>query len=417
MLFSNAEHYCAVREALVSWSELWQNSIFHRYAEMERLIPESWFHFGATEDLSNQFAVGQGEGCARAPETLLNWIHQIRSLCVLPQVAETRVLPTTLCRGLTPKKRHEIEALLSLFTTKDFSASHCLDIGGGVGHLARHLALELGCTVDSIDRDSALQEKGLAILKAWPWRDVLKEQQIRYIPGEFPRENIGDARSDNTWAIGLHTCGDLAWAQLDLLKKGYSILNIGCCYEKLNAASGTQRSSVARQRPLAWTDEALFLANRGGVERSKDEFIFQQRVQQYRFSLHELLYREGCDAHQCEEVGTATPAAYLGTFADYVRDRMRHFERTPAKLQSCSDASYRDFYRSIESLIEKKRFIAFVRNLLARPLEIALLLDRALFIEEEGPNHGRNVRLIQVFNPMISPRNIALVAQAVPVRN
>jgi hypothetical protein len=58
---SHAEHYAAVRELLATWSELWGHSIFHRFTEMERLIPESWFQYGSTESLPDQFAIGQGE--------------------------------------------------------------------------------------------------------------------------------------------------------------------------------------------------------------------------------------------------------------------------------------------------------------------------------------------------------------------
>ena len=155
--------------------------------------------------------------------------------------------------------------------------------------------------------------------------------------------------------------------------------------------------------------EALFLANRGGVERSLDAFVFQQRVLRFRYSLYELLRQEECAADQCEAVGSASRAVYLGSFAGYVRNRLRKLENLPDSLREKSDTAYEDFYRVVTPLIERKRFASFLRNLLARPLEIAILLDRALFFEDDAPLTGRNIRLIQLFDPALSPRNVGLV--------
>jgi hypothetical protein len=51
--------------------------------------------------------------------------------------------------------------------------------------------------------------------------------------------------------------------------------------------------------------------------------------------------------------------------------------------------------------------INVVRNVFARPLEVILLLDRVLWMEEQG--HA--VELLAFFDHSISPRNLGLFAE------
>ena len=406
-LNNHAEHYTALHELLKSWSDLWSRSVFHRFDATERLVPEAWFAYGATAPLADQFALGQGQvletSSTLAPESLLRWVLDIRRLSAVPELEAVRPLSSVFEQGLTPKKRHEVAAVLALLKAEAKGAASVLDIGGGIGHLARHIALGLECPVDSVDRDSTLQESGREMLRKYPWEKALKHP-VRFVTGEFPGVEVG--RHD--WAVGLHTCGPLAWSQLELSRKGYSLLNVGCCYDKLKVDTDTQRSQHARKSLLPLTSESMFLANRGGVERTADEFAFQQRVQRYRYSLHALLVQEGCLEPHHESVGTAPEPIYTGAFAGYVRDRLKPLDGVPASLHSLSDSALGDFFRSSEAAVEKRRFVAFLRNLLARPLEIALLLDRAVFIQE-CLGEQVSVRLVQLFDPRISPRNVGIL--------
>ncbi len=87
--------------------------------------------------------------------------------------------------------------------------------------------------------------------------------------------------------MGLHTCGALAWDQLALASRGFAVLNIGCCYEKLDAEKDTERSKVAQAASLGWTGEALYLANRGGIERWTDGCKWSQSRMHEPFLLYE----------------------------------------------------------------------------------------------------------------------------------
>ena len=139
------------------------------------------------------------------------------------------------------------------------------------------------------------------------------------------------------------------------------------------------------------------------MKRTYEEFCFQQRVLSYRYSLHELMIREGLSAETADAVGTAPDEIYRGSFARYVRDRAPQF--------GLSDSAIEDFLRAASQRIQQKRFIALLRDFLARPLELLLLTDRALVLEEKVPPQMR-VELLSIFDARLSPRNVAVICRA-----
>jgi hypothetical protein len=70
------------------------------------------------------------------------------------------------------------------------------------------------------------------------------------------------------------------------------------------------------------------------------------------------------------------------------------------------DFYFFDSYR--QDLIWKMLAAGFLRNALGRLLEMYILLDRVIFLEEQG----YKVDLLEFFEESISPRNLGIVAQA-----
>ena len=136
---SHAEHYATIENLLAPWSDLWGYSVLHRFKEMERLIPLSWFEFGAGVELSHQFAVGQGQNFSGAPDSLLGWIAQIRASSALPSLARKLEVSSWYERGLTPKKRHEVSVVLGFFKEEGVPISRYL-ISAAVRTFSQHLA-------------------------------------------------------------------------------------------------------------------------------------------------------------------------------------------------------------------------------------------------------------------------------------
>jgi hypothetical protein len=250
-----------------------------------------------------------------------------------------------------------------------------------------------------VDRNPVLHEEGQRQLAKEPWKSEIPHA-VRFVTASFP---IDMSSSGATFSIGLHTCGELAWSQLELVRQGASVLNFGCCYEIMDAQTATNRSHFAQEHPILFTRESLFLANRGGTERTLDDFLFQQRMQRFRFGLHHLLETEG-HAQLAGAVGNTNELHYRGRFADYVRNRCKHLSID----LGLSDIAIENFHRSSQPRLERMRFAAFLRNMLSRPLELALLTDRALYVQELATPGTSEPQLLAFFDPKLSPRNVGI---------
>ncbi|NNB92272.1 methyltransferase, partial [Corallococcus exiguus] len=136
-------------------------------------------------------------------------------------------------QGLSAKKTHELERVLALLEPRTRFIQQAVDIGGGMGHLARLCARTFGWTFHSIDRDAALQDKG----RRWLARqggDTVRFIQASVEDGLQPGIDPLFSGRDRA-SIGLHTCGPLALTQLRKSQGAGFVLNIGCCYDKLEA--------------------------------------------------------------------------------------------------------------------------------------------------------------------------------------
>lgn len=91
-------------------------------------------------------------------------------------------------------------------------------------------------------------------------------------------------------------------------------------------------------------------------------------------------------------------------FLDYVRAGMKKLGVDHSMLADAEIiATHDQCYKRIEQL---RRYVA-LRRALAPCIESILLLDRVCFLEEGGVN---NVSLVPIFDPLISPRCVAISA-------
>jgi hypothetical protein len=129
----------------------------------------------------------------------------------------------------------------------------------------------------------------------------------------------------------------------------------------------------------------------------------QERVNTYRLALHLFLQEEGL-AHGFMAVGDAPRAAYDHGFVAYVENRFRHLQLDFSRHEQRAALFVErpDIKRSMREFF----VINVVRNAFSRPLEVLLLLDRALWMAEQG----HEVELRQFFDHSISPRNLGLFA-------
>ncbi|RYZ34710.1 MAG: methyltransferase, partial [Myxococcaceae bacterium] len=224
----------ALTHQLRPWAPLWSRSILQGWPGSAAAFPEDWLSYARSLDETGERRLDQGVLVGAPPASLSALLGSLQELTALPWHEGIHPLTVAQTQGLSAKKAHELERVLALLAPRSRFIHQAVDIGGGMGHLARLCARTFGWTFHSIDRDAALQDKGRRWLtKTRPLGgDTLHFIQASVEDGDQPRIDPLFSGRDRA-SIGLHTCGPLALTQLRKSQGAGFVLNIGCCYDKL----------------------------------------------------------------------------------------------------------------------------------------------------------------------------------------
>jgi len=273
--------------------------------------------------------------------------------------------------------------------------THWLDWCSGKGHLGRRL-LQTGQQLTCLEYDPALVASGEALSQRHQMHALHVEQDV-LAPGAASLLN-----ADHT-PVALHACGDLHVRLIQLASAaGCKQLAIApCCYNRI---------SLNTYRPLSCA------AERSNLHLSLDDLALPMsetvtagaRVRRQRDT--SMARRLGFDLLQRQLRGVdeylptpSLPSAWLDKpFADYCRDL--------AALKDLSTVGTPD-WTELEAAgwqrLAEVRNLELLRGLFRRPLELWLVLDRALFLIEQG----YVVRLGTFCESPLTPRNFLLLAE------
>jgi hypothetical protein len=286
-----------------------------------------------------------------------------------------------------------------------------IDIGGGQGHFARVMAYYFKWPITSIDREAKFIELGIKRLKKYPMPKDAAQVHLKQLDFQgletLDKKQLHLLFEKDSFSLGLHTCGPLAVRHLQTHKKFETkgLLNFGCCYGKIKNDKDLNLSNVASDHPIEWSIHALNLAARAHSQLSYPEFCLQERVKSYRYALHLFLLRNFPDSNY-QSVGSARGRNYLGSFSEYAQLKFNYID---LPWDSTIKKQLEEFYYSFKTRQELEELFCadILRWSFGRLLELALLLDRALFISQED---CQKVELVQFFEESISPRNIGILA-------
>lgn len=268
---------------------------------------------------------------------------------------------------------------------------HWLDWCAGKGHLGRRL-LQPGQQLTCLEHDPALIASGQALsdhhglVAAHRLQDVMAD--VALDPEHTP--------------VALHACGDLHVRLLQLASAaGCKQLALApCCYNRINADRYQALSAAARASLLHLSIDDLGLPLSETVTAGN-------RVRQQRDT--SMARRLGFDRLQRQLSGRdeylptpSLPAGWLGKpFADYCR------ELASLKGLSTDEQDWAALEAHGWRRLAEVRNLELVRGLFRRPLEMWLVLDRALFLTEQG----YNVEIGSFCEPALTPRNLMVLAE------
>jgi hypothetical protein len=304
-------------------------------------------------------------------------------------------LPARFATDVPGRKWQQVEAFASRL---HFTApvQHWLDWCAGKGHLGRLLSAHGGQPFICLERDPLLIDSGLQLSRRLNLTAQHRQQDVM---ASDAAEHLG---AEHT-AVALHACGDLHVRLLHLASAaGCRQLAVApCCYNRISSSRYQPLSSHAQSSRLQLDTDDLRLPLTETVVAGQR--IRRQRDQSMARRLaFDLLQRQtrGIDAYQ--------PTPSMATewlqrpFSDYCKALARHCGFT---LNSPTD------WDALEAAgwqrLAEVRNLELLRQLFRRPLELWLVLDRALYLQEQG----YAVRLGTFCESSISPRNLLLLAE------
>ena len=342
-------------------------------------------------------------------ETSHNHPHVLAAPAPFPELAATSLALSTVGRlptqALSPaaarlnvdvpgRKWQQIEAFAQTLTFTH-APTHWLDWCAGKGHLGRRLLSDeqqLTC----VEYDPALIESGQMLSQR-------HQLAARHVQQNVLAEDAALQLTPHMTPVALHACGDLHVRLLQLASAaGCTQLALSpCCYNRISASNYQPLSTAAHASRLRLSLEDLSLpmsetVTAGSrVRRQRDESM----ARRLGFDVWQR------QARQCDDYLStpSLPSAWLNTpFAEYCE----HL----ATLKNLSTTGNED-WTVLEAAGWKRlaqvRNLELVRGLFRRPLELWLVLDRALYLQE----NGYDVRVGEFCDSHLTPRNLMLLAQ------
>ncbi|MPR01966.1 methyltransferase [Pseudomonas sp. MAFF 212408] len=393
MLAKDAEaRFAALNAFLIEHQGLWRPRPFtHRQLPWETQHPElaQWLRQRSLADAEASHNQPHDVPAPAPFAQLAAMAQQLSAVDKLPARALEAARPR-LNVDVPGRKWQQIEAFGAALQFAHTPA-HWLDWCAGKGHLGRRL-LQPGQQLTCLEYDPALIAAGKALSHhhGLPATHCLQDvmADVTISPHHTP--------------VALHACGDLHVRLLQVASAaGCKQLALApCCYNRISADHYQALSAAGRASHLHLSiddlglplSETVTAGNR--VRQQRDTSMarrlgFDQLQRQLR----------GCDDYLPTP---SLPASWLAkSFADYCR------ELASLKGLSTGEQDWPALEAHGWRRLAEVRNLELVRGLFRRALEMWLVLDRALFLAEQG----YSVQLGTFCEPTLTPRNLMVLAE------
>jgi len=292
------------------------------------------------------------------------------------------------------RKWQQIEAFASRLS---FAAPprHWLDWCSGKGHLGRRL-LQTGQQLTCLEYDPVLVASGQALSLRHQLRALHVEQDVLALGAE-------SLLSVDHTPVALHACGDLHVRLIQLASAaGCKQLAIApCCYNRIGLSEYSPISQAAKGSALQLSLDDLALpmsetVTAGARVRRQRDTSMARRLG------FDLLQRQLRDVDEYLPT-PSLPSAWLDTsFAEYC-----HHLAALKELSTIGPQDWPALEAAGWKRLAQVRNLELLRGLFRRPLELWLVLDRALFLADQG----YTVRLGTFCESSLTPRNFLLLAE------
>lgn len=391
-----AERFQQLDSFLLKHQALWRPRPFtHLQLDWELAHPELalWLRNRSLDDAE---AVHNCPETLRAPAPFPALAAQASELGLVDELphALTEAPDARHSVDVPGRKWRQIQAFDSALTFQE-SPLHWLDWCAGKGHLGRHLARRSG-TLTCLEWDPALVASGAHLSRRLGIDAGHRQQDVM-------SDEVTELLGPNITPVALHACGDLhaRLIKLSIERRCAQLAIAPCCYNRIQTERYVPLSNTAAASALKLSRDDLGLPLSETVTAGARERRLRDQSMAWRLGF-DLLQRDlrGKD----EYLPTPSlPGSWLKkTFEAYCRDlaAMKELREPPARDWHALE---RDGWQRLAEV----RNLELVRGLFRRPLELWLLLDRALLLAE----NGYAIQLGTFCPASLTPRNLMIIAE------
>jgi len=387
------DRFTALTALLQARRPLWEPRPFvHATLEWEADHPEVARWLRGLDDAGIDALEGDPAAGA-GPDPFCAWAAESRALTQVP-TAPRVALPHREERRVPARKRVQIEAFAAAALAGFGPAvSSVVDWCAGKGHLGRRIHQETGLPSTMVELRADLCEAGAA----------LAGTGCRYIHGDVLEPDVAlECMTDGAAAVALHACGHLTDALLHRAADRVDTIAVAmCCHHRLSRPGQYQPLSDAG-RASGFTGVPLRLSTADEVVARPRRRVSRRRELAWRLGLDTLL-RQGAGVDEYRTIGRLSAAQIDLPFERFVHATAARLNRALPGAWDPAAAEAAGWERARIS-----RALAIVRGLYRRPVELWLVLDRALYLQERG----RPTTVSRFCDAAITPRNLLITSVA-----
>ncbi|VVP98623.1 hypothetical protein PS918_03946 [Pseudomonas fluorescens] len=388
--------FTALDAFLTQHQALWKPRPFtHLHLSWETSYPElaSWLRGRSLEDAEtahNQPAL------LGAPEPFASLATMSLALSAVDELPAHALEAAShrLNVDVPGRKWQQIEAFASRLQFAE-APKHWLDWCSGKGHLGRRL-LQPGQQLTCLEVDPALVASGQALSQR-------HQLHALHVQQDALAANAATLLNAGSTPVALHACGDLHVRLIQLASAAgcKQIALSPCCYNRIKLTQYATISSAAQSSVLQLSLDDLGLpmsetVTAGARVRRQRDTSMARRL------AFDLLQRQlrGVDEYL---PAPSLPSTWLDKpLADYCQHLASLKELSTIGPQNWPALETAGWQR-----LAQVRNLELLRGLFRRPLELWLVLDRALFLHEQG----YRVQLGTFCETALTPRNLLIVAE------
>ncbi len=324
-------------------------------------------------------------------------IEQLSQLASLPVITSSRTdYPFWISNGIKGRKFTQLQDFVGALPAND---QPILEWCAGKGHLGRMLAFNGAPSVHSIELQSHLCEQG----------QKSAQQQglaMQFSQADVLTDNTQDFFNPQTHAVALHACGALhqTFMHQASAAKVTQISFSPCCYHLFTDNNYQAMSEQAKRSALNLTHRDLKLA-------LQETVTAPSRVGKVRKT--EIEWRLGFDALRKSLTGesayVSVPSVNKAIFSDSFESFCKWAADKKA-LKLPKDIDYNKFLLIGQARKKITERVELVRHVFRRAIEVWLVLDRALYLQQQG----YNVSVSTFCEKQLTPRNILILASLTP---